>query len=234
MKVIHLLTFALLQFTLPAFTQETSSLDRLMQGNQRFVKEALLHPNRSHESRVLVSEGQMPFAIILGCADSRVSPEIVFDQGIGDLFVVRVAGNVAGPLEIESIGYGIAHLGAKLIVVLGHQHCGALKAILNDQEKEIPELARILDKAKEIAVKLPGDLLENTIKENVRLTVKTLQENATLSSLIQERNVQVVGGYYNLSSGVVELLTSPSKTEVTEKPALVEKQQNQPVLPVSR
>lgn len=168
-------------------------LENLMRGNERFTQGKLEHPNRGEESRRELTKVQNPFAIIVACSDSRVAPEILFDQGIGDLFVVRVAGNVIGPLGRESIGYSVNVLGSRLIMVLGHENCGAVNAVLTDNASTIPDIARKIRPA------IKGDrTLEKATKDNVRAVVAELKK--------QYPKLQVVGGYYHLASGKVELL----------------------------
>jgi carbonic anhydrase len=117
------------QLSLDAMTCEMG-LQRLKEGNQRYVEDKLIHPDRTSERREALQSKQQPFAIIVGCSDSRVAPEIVFDQGVGDLFIVRVAGNVVGPIELDSIEYAAEYLKSCLIVVMGHQNCGAVDAVM--------------------------------------------------------------------------------------------------------
>lgn len=183
-----------------------AALNRLIQGNQRFVQNQLLHPNRDQESREPLVEGQKPFAAILGCSDSRVPPEILFDQGIGDLFIVRVAGNVAGPLELDSLDFSALVLNSSIIVVLGHAKCGAVDAALANKTKDIPNVGKMLEPAVHASKKLKGDPLENAIKTNVRMTVAHLKKTPVIAKLMEEKKIDVVGGYYHLTNGEVEFL----------------------------
>lgn len=200
MKYI-LFLFCLATLSLQAKNSGEGALKCLMEGNQRFIKDASLHPNRTAERRQETAQLQEPFATILGCADSRVSPEILFDQGIGDLFIVRVAGNVAGPIEIASIQYSVLYLHSRLIVVLGHENCGAVNAVLNGKTKDIEPIASLIKPAvkKECS-------LETCIKENVSLVVKHLKKDRQLKKLIEEEELLIKGGYYNFHTGAVELL----------------------------
>jgi carbonic anhydrase len=182
------------------------ALDWLTLGNQRYVHEKLLHPNRSLESRRAVALSQNPFAVIVGCSDSRVSPEILFDQGIGDLFVVRVAGNVVGPLELDSIEFSALYLKSSIILVLGHENCGAIKAVVERNTKDIESVAALIEPAVKLAAPMPGNVIENTAKTNVRLMVNYLKSSPVLSRLIKDGKIDVVGGYYHLATGQVELL----------------------------
>jgi carbonic anhydrase len=182
------------------------SLSLLIEGNKRYVKDELQHPNRCQFRRESITARQTPFAIILGCSDSRVSPEIIFDQGLGDLFVVRVAGNVVGPVELASIDYSALILLSSLIVVMGHESCGAVTAVLNGQTKGIEAIARKIAPAIAQSAKKSGNLLENAIKDNVRKVVKQLRNSSILSELIKDKKIDVIGGYYHLTSGEVEFL----------------------------
>ena len=179
------------------------ALKTLMDGNERYVNDKLLHPNRSQETREALKYQQNPFAIILGCSDSRVSPEIVFDQGIGDLFVVRVAGNVAGPIELDSIDFSAVILGSAIIMVLGHENCGAVTAVLQHNTKDIEAVAAKIEPA---ISHIKDDNLEAAVKANVRSIVQQLKNSPVLSKLIQQKRIDVVGGYYRLASGKIELL----------------------------
>jgi carbonic anhydrase len=154
--------------------------------------------------------------VILACADSRVSPEIIFDQWIGDLFVVRVAGNIVSPSNygiLGSVEYGVAALGVNLIMVLGHSRCGAVGGAIKalQQGKTYPgsieNIVKTIEPAVEKAKKEPGDLLENSIKENVRLGVGRLSgADPVVAPLVKEGKVKVVGGSYDLVSGKVTLI----------------------------
>src|SRR5262249_27743789 len=134
-------------------------------------------------------------------SDSRVASEIIFDQGVGDLFVVRVAGTVVGPVERDSIDYAVSVLNASLVLVLGHENCGAVNAVFTKQDRDIPAVAQLIKPA---IVGAPS--LEAAIKDNVKATVKQLRESPIFKNLIQQKKVDVVGAYYHLLSGKVELL----------------------------
>lgn len=184
------------------------SLTRLMDGNKRYVGDLLEGPDRSSMRRLEVYQKQRPFAIILGCSDSRVPPEIVFDQGIGDLFVVRVAGQVAGPVELDSIEYAAKYLGASLILVLGHQSCGAVKAVLSGKTADIEDVADLIKPA---IMSVRRKTLENAIKANVRYVVNHLKNTPLIQQMMEDGKIDVVGGYYTLPDGKVEIL-SPKET----------------------
>lgn len=181
------------------------ALEKLMSGNARYVDNILHHPNRAPERRESLSEKQLPFAIIVGCSDSRVSPELIFDQGIGDIFVVRDAGNVIGPIEIASVEYSAEHLHSSIIFVLGHENCGAVKAVLAHQTKDIEPIAEKIESAIKNYYQPAATELEASIKANVRSVVAELKRNDLIAKLIKENKLGVVGGYYHLSSGKVEM-----------------------------
>jgi carbonic anhydrase len=181
------------------------ALEILMKGNNRFVKGTPIHLHQDLARLTEVAKGQKPFAAILGCADSRVPAEIVFDQGLGDLFVCRVAGNVATPEEIGSLEFGTLVLGSKAIMVLGHERCGAVDATIKGAQ--VPgQIASLLDAirpALERAEGQAGDRLANTVKANVLLQIERLKASPVLSQLIDEGKLDIVGGYYDLDTGEV-------------------------------
>ena len=186
------------------------ALDRLIEGNQRYVHDTLQHPNRTPERREALISKQEPFAIIIGCADSRVSPEIIFDQGVGDLFVVRVAGNVVGPLELDSIEYAALYLHSSTILVLGHENCGAVNAVIQGTTKEIESIATLIEPAvKTERKKNPPNLLEASIKANALNMRSYLLQTPVIDKLVREKKVNVHAGYYNLQTGLIELLDKP-------------------------
>ncbi|MBD2293231.1 carbonic anhydrase [Anabaena sphaerica FACHB-251] len=187
-----------------------AALDRLMEGNKRFIDGKRLNPNQSKLRLQETAVAQYPFAAILGCADSRVPAEIVFDQGLGDLFVVRVAGNVASQTAIGSLEFATAVLGAQLIIVVGHARCGAVVAAVKGDplpgrigvfvEEIKPAVERVRNKT--------GSLEENAIIANVQYQAEKLAESSTiLRGLIKEGKLKIVGGRYDLASGKVTLLT---------------------------
>jgi carbonic anhydrase len=171
---------------------------------------------RKPEDFAADAAGQAPAAIIVGCADSRVAPELIFDQGVGDLFVVRVAGNVvsgAGPLVKGSIEYGVAELGARLIMVLGHSQCGAVKAAIEhiDSNDKLPgsigELVELVKPAVIAARGKPGDKLTNVIRANVERCVARLKGlDPIVAKLAQKGELKIVGATYELKTGVVEVV----------------------------
>lgn len=186
----------------------TQALQKLVDGNQRFVQRKRQNPHQDLARLTEVAQDQRPFAAILSCADSRVTPEIIFDQGIGDLFVVRVAGNIATIEEIASQEFGALVLGAKVLMVLGHSRCGAVKAALTggDLPGLIASLVYAIQPAVHSSEHQPGDRLENAIKMNVQLQVRRLAISPVLSNLVDQGQLKLVGGYYDLDTGVVSLI----------------------------
>ncbi|MGL5034384.1 MAG: carbonic anhydrase [Microcystaceae cyanobacterium] len=185
------------------------ALKKLVEGNARFVNQKRSSRNQTKERLVEVAKGQEPFAAILGCADSRVPGEIVFDQGLGDLFVCRVAGNLATPEEIGSLEFGTLVLGAKVLVVMGHTSCGAVKAAI--QGGELPGSIGSLIKSIDIGSvapksEAPGDV-DKAAKANVNHQVETLKKSPVLSDLIAKNKLNIVGAYYDLETGKVLFLS---------------------------
>jgi len=188
---------------------------RLLEGNHRFVKGETTNPRRSPGDFRALAEGQQPMAVIVGCADSRVPPELLFDQGVGDLFVIRVAGNVvsgAGPPVKGSIEYGVAELGASLVMVLGHSECGAVKAAIkhiNDREPLPGALGLLVNSIRPAVVKskgMPGDALDNAIRANVGIGVEKLRSlQPIVAPAVKRGRVKVVGAVYDLRTGGVRL-----------------------------
>lgn len=200
------------------------SLQRLREGNERFVAGQSAHPNQSLERRQeTASKGQKPFATILACSDSRVPVEVLFDQGVGDLFVVKVAGNVADVDEIATIEYGTEHLATPLLVVLGHTKCGAVTAVASGAHLEghLPKLADKIKPAFEKVQKEHSDkhnLVDLTIKENVFQTISDIISNSKIiGHLIEEKKLQVVGAIYDIETGKIEWLgTHPDEKKLVE------------------
>jgi carbonic anhydrase len=186
------------------------AISRLKDGNGRYMNGNPQHPRQSSEEREKLTKSQHPFAIVLGCADSRVPPEIVFDQGLGDLFVVRVAGNVIDDHSLGSIEYAVDHLAVRLILVLGHQSCGAVKAAKEtiaakgEAPAHIQSLVTAIRPAVEATVH--GDL-ETTVKANVKNVVQALRSSTpVLKAKIDAGELKVVGAYYSLDTGSVAFL----------------------------
>jgi carbonic anhydrase len=197
----------------PATAQNNITPDEalrlLIDGNKRFINKKRLYPHQSYTRLQEVAKEQKPFASILGCADSRVPAEIVFDQGLGDLFVCRVAGNVATAEEIGSLEFGSLLLGSKVIMVLGHERCGAVSATLKGGEVpgQIGSLLAAIKPAIEKSQELPGDKLENACKANIMMQVGKLKASLVLTELINANKLTIVGGYYDLDTGKVSLIS---------------------------
>ena len=188
-----------------------AALQRLMDGNQRFVERRRQNPNQDLARVSEVAQTQRPYAAILGCADSRFPSEIIFDQGIGDLFVCRVAGNVATPEEIGSLEFGTAVLGAKILLVVAHERCGAVKATIegNSVPGQIGSLLDAIKPAVESTKNKPGDRLENACKANAVLQARRLKDSPVISGLIAQNKLDVRAAYYDLDTGTVTLLPRP-------------------------
>ena len=203
--------------TAPTMISALEALERLRQGNRRFVTERRtlgVHAGAARRAELLA--GQAPFAAVLGCADSRVPVELVFDQGLGDLFVIRVAGNVAGPSQVGSLEFAVSQLGTGLVVVLGHSRCGAVRATLD--EMRVPgtvtaaNLLTIVDRVRPGVEHLPGELRDRpdelvarAVRSNVRSVAHHLRcDSPVLASAVATEGVAVVGAEYALETGVVE------------------------------
>ncbi len=193
------------------------ALKRLQDGNRRFVSDVGEDKGTSRERRGELVAGQEPIAIILGCSDSRVPAEIVFDQGLGDLFVIRVAGNVVAPSQIGSVEFAAEQFGTRLVVVLGHSLCGAVLATLQQLERPMesrsPNLRAIVDFIRPSVEQLvetvphpnPDALLEQAVRANIRTSADHLRHGSEiLEQLIRDDGLLIVGAEYSLETGVVE------------------------------
>ncbi len=193
------------------------ALKALMEGNKRFVNSLKKGPGRSSKRRKELAAGQNPFVSILACADSRVAPEIIFDQGLGDLFVVSVAGNIVNFTNYGiqgSLEYGALVLGTPLIMVLGHSECGAVAAAIESLQKDtqfpgsINDIAQSIEPAVEKAKAEKGNLLLNSIISNVQMGVNKLNNSdPVISDLVKKGKVKVVGANYDLKTGEVKLIS---------------------------
>lgn len=192
------------------------ALQKLIAGNRRFINHQSTVPD--HLARLEeVAQKQTPFATILGCSDSRVPLEAIFDQGLGDLFVIRVAGNIVTPTELASIEYGTSVLQTKVLLVLGHGSCGAVSAALKSGHLmgQMNTLIDSIQPAISRAAKQPGDRLENAVRENVLLQMERLKESTLITRLLNERQIKLAGGYFDLKTGAVSIfsvLTAPRST----------------------
>ena len=185
------------------------ALKRLLEGNGRFVAGTPSHPHQSADRRATLTGGQAPFAVILTCADSRVAPEIYFDQGLGDLFVLRNAGNVLDDHIVGSIEYAVEHLHTKLIVVVGHSQCGAVAATVagGHAPGHIHSIVESIQPSLAVARKLQGDAVDNTVRVHARRVAEILsQVDPIVGEAVKAGHVKVAAGRYDLASGRVEIL----------------------------
>ena len=194
------------------------ALDRLREGNRRFTSGLLSRATfTSQTRRNELAEGQEPFAIILGCSDSRVPAEIVFDQGLGDLFVIRVAGNIVASSQVGSVEFAAARFGTRLVVVLGHSRCGAVLATLEElqqpTDKQSRNLRSIVDRVRPsveslLATELrhdPGALVRHAVRANIRVSANHLRHGSEiLEQLIRKEGLVVVGAEYSLETGLID------------------------------
>jgi carbonic anhydrase len=194
------------------------ALERLRAGNRRFVADdRSQHSIASEARRRELADGQTPFAIILGCADSRVPAEIIFDQGLGELFVIRVAGNIVAPSQVGSVEFAAEQYGTRLVVVLGHSRCGVVLATLEElrrpTESQSRNLRSIVDRVRPSVEALlqtkprhdEDGLVREAVRANVRVSANQLRHGSeVLEQLIQERGLAVVGAEYSLETGVVD------------------------------
>jgi carbonic anhydrase len=203
--------FATLAFALSAWCDDVSNrqppaeaLQRLLDGNARYVTDKATHPDARPSDAA-----QHPAAVILSCSDSRVPAEIIFDQGVGALFVVRAAGNTYDQLELQSIEYAVAHLGTSLIIVMGHDQCGAVSAAVKEFPK--PSVGPMLENIYPAVAKTkgqPGDPVSNAISENAVLTADRLAKDPRMAPLVASAELKIVAARYNLATGRVTLLPS--------------------------
>jgi len=185
------------------------ALAKLMAGNRRYARHQQQHPDQSLARRKELEKGQHPFAVILGCADSRVAPELLFDQGLGDLFVIRVAGNIVDDAVLGSIEYAVEHLGTKLIMVLGHEKCGAISAAIDGgvAPGHIQGLVAAIEPSVKASGKEPGDRVHNCVIANARRVARQIRESEpVLKEFAEHHGVEVVAADYALDSGKVNLL----------------------------
>lgn len=186
-------------------------LQRLMEGNRRFYQLAPIHPDENREQLKQTALEQHPFAAIVCCSDSRLSPELIFDQGIGDLFVIRTAGNIIGGVELGSIEYAVEHLGVKLLMIMGHENCGAIKAYIAGEKAHghIQDIVDSLGKEEEMAAIPAGDpkRLDNCVKANILHGVRQLlTQSDIIREKINKKEIHIVGARYDLDENKVELL----------------------------
>ncbi len=182
---------------------------KLADGNKRYVDAKLSHPDQTAERRTEVAKGQHPFAAIVSCSDSRVPPEVIFDQGLGDLFVIRLAGNILDDAALGSLEYAVEHLGVKHIMVLGHERCGAVDATVKGGEVpgHIGSLVKAIQPAVDKVRNQPGDLLDNAVRANVTMVVQQLKSSGPiLEELTKKGELTIDGARYDLDDGEVVVL----------------------------
>lgn len=181
-----------------------AALSELKNGNVRFLNGTPQRNNQDATRVESLTAGQSPWAIILSCADSRVVPEIAFDTGLGELFVIRVAGNVANKSTIASIEYAVAHLGTKLIVVMGHESCGAVGAAI-DNGGGSESLDHLLAEIKPAIAAAKSNDVNTVVKTNAKITAENLQERSSIiTNAVANEGLEIVSAFYNLSNGSVD------------------------------
>lgn len=187
---------------------------RLMAGNERWVSGELEHPDRDPQRRELVAQAQNPYGVVLSCIDSRVAPELIFDTGLGDLYVLRTGGQAVGPVVTGSVEYGPMTGGTPLVMVLGHQRCGAVEAAYKAMKEgralpgNLQAIAKALQPAYEETAKNPGkDPVDTMTRNQITITADGLRANADLGPLVKKGSLAVVGAYYSLDTGRVEVLS---------------------------
>lgn len=200
----------------PGFAEDSTTIknafNKLVEGNQRYVNSQTVCHEDWSAKRLAQAQGQEPFAVIVTCSDSRVPPEIIFDQVLGDLFVVRVAGNIVDDFAIGSIEYGVTVLGADLVLVLGHSNCGAVEGALKGLkfDNHIQEVLNAIKPAVDSVKGAQGNVLEKAIKANVvHVEGKLKSSKPVLGKLLEQGKLAVIGGYYDLATGKVEFLDKP-------------------------
>ncbi len=210
-KSLYLVLFCLLSVDMFAQIAPGQALQKLIEGNQRFIEGKSIRPNQDFKRIKEVMAAQYPFATIIGCSDSRVPNEIIFDQGLGDLFIVRTAGQVSTYASWGSIEFAEEVLGTKLIVVLGHTQCGAVNAAVKVPEVpgHIVTLINAIKPAVARARELPhDDLLEASIRENILMQVEQLKGlEPVLAKRVREGSIMIVGALYHLDTGIVEYIS---------------------------
>lgn len=215
------------------FPAAQAALKQLQSGNTRYIAGASMHPRRDTSHRLTtVQEGQHPCAAVITCSDSRVPVELILHQGIGDVFVVCVAGNVCGPFEIASVEYAISHLEVPLVVMLGHTHCGAVQAAIaaeNDDEPPeghmaalLAEIQPALEQTRQRFGKLPPEaFVTEVVRANIYCGVETLiRKSLALRTAAEQQQVALIGALYDLESGMIDWLgPHPHQVDLLQPPA---------------
>ncbi|MEH1842591.1 MAG: carbonic anhydrase [Nostoc sp.] len=195
--------------TSPESLSPDAALQKLIEGNQRFVDHQPQYPDQSALRLQEVAQAQHPFATILSCADSRVPAEIVFDQGIGDIFDVRIAGNIATHEAIGSIEYAVVLLGSPLLMVMGHERCGAVTAAVQNESLlgDISTFVKAIKPAVKKVKDQSGDAVENAVVANVQYQIEQLKHSKLLTEQVESGKLKIVGGRYDLDTGRVSIIT---------------------------
>lgn len=182
------------------------ALRKLVAGNQRFISATQARPNQTIERRMEISTAQKPFAVIVSCSDSRVPPEVLFDLGLGDLFVIRTAGHVVTDVEVGSIEYAVEHLGVPLVLVLGHERCGAVKATVDGGESpgSIGSICKLIQPAVDKAKFQGGDVWDNSVKNHVANVAERIGQSPIVRTAVQAGRLKMMRGYYDLDEGTVK------------------------------
>jgi carbonic anhydrase len=200
----------------PLICSPEEALEALQRGNERFFGGESLRPQTGANHRRAQIMSQTPFAVVLACSDSRVPVEVVFDQGLGDLFIVRVAGHVVDSASLGSVEYAVAHLKCQILVVMGHEGCGAVKAALlpeADVAGEPEHVQHLLGRIRPALAGMPPirddrARMREAVLHNVRLQVALVNENPTVREAVNRKAIQVIGAYYEIGSGAVEFLVT--------------------------
>lgn len=212
---ILFLSFIVAGFNMTCFASEHSgmpaneALEKLQIGNNHFVHVRMKHPDETKKRREELEKGQHPFVAILSCSDSRVPPEIIFDQGLGDIFEIRNAGNVVDEHVIGSIEYAVVHAGVKLVVVMGHEDCGAVKATIGHVKESnyIESLTKAIEPAVKVSQGTGNELVTDTAKNSAKMAVENiLKSDPIISEYVKSHGVKVVPAIYHIHTGVVEFL----------------------------
>ena len=217
--VVLVCSAAIVGFVYAGIEQGADSATKLIDGNKRFMSGELAKKDIGEGRRQELTKGQHPFATVLSCSDSRVAPEIIFDQGLGDIFVVRVAGNVVEPTTLGSIEYGVEHLHTPLVIILGHESCGAVKATLEAKGKPEGNIGAILKKIMPAvntarkAKKNESETLNIAVQENVKNTYKDIMKSKIVSELVHDGKLKIIGAEYYLGTGKFEVIDLGSPAE---------------------
>ena len=201
-------TTAFASNVVPSVSGEAAQ-QRLMEGNKRYVDARMIHPDQTVQRRGEIANKQHPFAAIVSCSDSRVPPEVIFDRGLGNLFVIRLAGNIIDVAALGSLEYAVEHLGVQYIMVLGHERCGAVEATVKGGKASghIGAVVTAIHPAVNEVRNAPGDLLDNAVRANVNMIVERLRSSAPiLEEEVKKGRLTIKGAYYDLDDGTVTIL----------------------------